>query len=341
MTKSEEAAKAKFSFCVKEIKRYNDKWQKIIENDINVQLLFKTKSECLSLESDLQANYLLSAVPDGSLYEIYTENKDIISDFLVKIEEILIVKTKKNVSTNNSSRNSENKNNLKLPKLELPVFSGDLSAWLSFKEIFINTTHKNYELSETAKLSCLISSLKGDPEKLISATLTFLCQIEACINSRPLTPLSSDPSDISALTLGHFLIGSSLLDLPEPTNAQPKLLLSVRWQTIQDQRKQFWSRWSREYLHHLQHRPKWASPKRDLQIDDLVLGQDPVSSPLHWILGRIVKTFPGQDARARVAAVGTRDGEITRSISKISLILPGREDVQFPQEKSPQKPPPP
>ncbi|GBM62415.1 hypothetical protein AVEN_56053-1, partial [Araneus ventricosus] len=162
---------------------------------------------------------------------------------------------------------------------------------------------------------------------------TLLCQIEACINSRPLTPLSSDPSDISALTPGHFLIGSSLLDLPEPTNAQPKLPLSVRWQTIQDQRKQFWSRWSREYLHHLQHRPKWASPKRDLQVDDLVLVQDPVSSPLHWILGRIVKTFPGQDARTRVVAVRTRDGEITRSISKISLILPGREDVQFPQEK--------
>ncbi|GBM59033.1 hypothetical protein AVEN_7415-1 [Araneus ventricosus] len=170
---------------------------------------------------------------------------------------------------------------------------------------------------------------------------TLLCQIEACINSRPLTPLSSDPSDISALTPGHFLIGSSLLDLPEPTNAQPKLPLSVRWQTIQYQRKQFWTRWSREYLHHLQHRPKWASPKRDLQVDDLVLVQDPLSSPLHYILGRIVKTFPGQDARTRVVAVRTRDGEITRSISNISLILPGREDVQFPQEKSPQRPQPP
>ncbi|CAL1286260.1 unnamed protein product [Larinioides sclopetarius] len=156
---------------------------------------------------------------------------------------------------------------------------------------------------------------------------TLLCQIEACINSRPLTPLSSDPSDISALTPGHFLIGTSLLDLPELTNLQPKLPLSVRWQAIQDQRKQFWSRWSREYLHHLQHRPKWTSPQRDLQVDDLVLVQDPSSSPLHWILGRIVETFPGQDARTRVVTVRTRDGEITRSISKISLILPGREDV--------------
>ncbi|KAH0945784.1 hypothetical protein HN011_010972 [Eciton burchellii] len=43
---------------------------------------------------------------------------------------------------------------------------------------------------------------------------TILCQIEACLNSRPIAALNDDPGDLSALTPGHFLIGRSLLSVP-------------------------------------------------------------------------------------------------------------------------------
>ncbi|GFU32891.1 integrase catalytic domain-containing protein [Trichonephila clavipes] len=45
---------------------------------------------------------------------------------------------------------------------------------------------------------------------------TFLTQIEICLNSGPLTPISNDPNDISALTPGHFIIGRPLTSIPEP-----------------------------------------------------------------------------------------------------------------------------
>jgi len=44
---------------------------------------------------------------------------------------------------------------------------------------------------------------------------TLLCQIEACLNLRPIAVLSDDPSDLSVLTPGHFLIGQPLISVPE------------------------------------------------------------------------------------------------------------------------------
>ena len=40
---------------------------------------------------------------------------------------------------------------------------------------------------------------------------TLLAKIEACLNSRPLSPMSEVPADFTALTAGHFLIGGPLL----------------------------------------------------------------------------------------------------------------------------------
>lgn len=44
---------------------------------------------------------------------------------------------------------------------------------------------------------------------------TILCEIEGVMNSRPLCPLSSDPSNFDCLTPGHFLINDSFISLPE------------------------------------------------------------------------------------------------------------------------------
>ncbi|CAI6371621.1 unnamed protein product [Macrosiphum euphorbiae] len=51
---------------------------------------------------------------------------------------------------------------------------------------------------------------------IFDETRTLLCQIEAALNSRPLSPRSLDPNDFDALTPGHFLIGGPLMLPPEP-----------------------------------------------------------------------------------------------------------------------------
>ncbi|KAL4083194.1 hypothetical protein QTP88_028524 [Uroleucon formosanum] len=88
---------------------------------------------------------------------------------------------------------------------------------------------------------------------------TILSRIEACLNSRPLSPLSPDPSDLNVLTPGHFLVGGSLTCLPEQDMANVPANRLRRWQVVTQLTQQIWQRWNREYLSQLQERTKWSS----------------------------------------------------------------------------------
>jgi hypothetical protein len=73
-------------------------------------------------------------------------------------------------------------------------------------------------------------------------TRTLLYQIEAALNSRPLSSLSLDPNDFNALILGHFLIGSPLMLPPEPDVSTVPLNRLKRYQLMRQQMQIFWKR---------------------------------------------------------------------------------------------------
>ncbi|XP_025831267.1 uncharacterized protein LOC112904716 [Agrilus planipennis] len=151
---------------------------------------------------------------------------------------------------------------------------------------------------------------------------TLLTQIEAVLNSRPLSPISNDPNDLNPLTPSHFLIGRKLSSIPEPSLLETKENRLTKYEHIQKIRQHFWKRWSKEYISELQVRTKWKNDKKiHLNVGTMVLLKEENAPPLKWQLGRIVAVHPGTDGIIRVVSVKTGSGTIVkRVVSKVCAL---------------------
>lgn len=146
----------------------------------------------------------------------------------------------------------------------------------------------------------------------------MLTQIESCLNSRPLCPLSNDPEDLMVLTPGHFLVGDALYALPEMESKNMRL--TDRWRHCQNMVQLFWRQWQNEYLSRLQRRPKWLDRNPNLKVNDIVLIKDDRYPSNRWPLARIVELHPGLDNVVRVVTLKTHNGMIKRPIVKLCPI---------------------
>lgn len=145
---------------------------------------------------------------------------------------------------------------------------------------------------------------------------TVLTQVEAVLNSRPMSPMSADPNDYLPLTPAHFLIGRPLT-APASEDLMATSTPACRYSRLEQLRQHFWERWSKEYVSELQRRTKWAHNKDDITKDSLVVIKEDNLPPFKWRLGRIINLFPGNDGVSRVAEIRTSTGIIKRASSKI------------------------
>lgn len=150
---------------------------------------------------------------------------------------------------------------------------------------------------------------------------TTLCEVEAILNSRPLTQLSEDPNDFTFLTPGHFLVGTALNSFPCRDIQDINENRLTRWQRVEQMWQHFWQRWSLEYLHSLQERSKWKSSK-GLQLEPgrLVLIKQQGLAPLQWSPGRVQEVHFGSDGIARTATVKTTKSSVARPLSRLAIL---------------------
>ena len=158
---------------------------------------------------------------------------------------------------------------------------------------------------------------------------TYVVEIEAILNSRPISPMSSDPNDLRPLTPGHFLIGGPLMSFPQEDLRDINPAKLSLWQHAQQMRQHFWCRWHKEYINELTVRNKWNSISPNIKVGTLAIFKDDNitdTSPMLWHMCRVMEIHPGRDGIVRVVTVKTANGTYKRCVKKLCPLPSGVTD---------------
>ncbi|XP_068209384.1 uncharacterized protein [Palaemon carinicauda] len=136
---------------------------------------------------------------------------------------------------------------------------------------------------------------------------TFLTEVSAIINSRPLVPVSTDPENPLILTPTMLLTQKTdyIFTSDQLGDFNERDLHLVEWKRVQALASIFWSRWRKEYLPLLQQRQKWIEHRRDLVKGDVVLLKDKNLCRTQWPMGVIMNPLKSSDDHVRKAEVRT------------------------------------
>ena len=159
--------------------------------------------------------------------------------------------------------------------------------------------------------SCLKKTL-GRSKLSFDELTTIFAEVEAVLNSRPLTYLYSDDVE-EPLTPSHLVIGRRLLTLPvgplqiDDWDFGDHLTATKRSRYLADRIQHFRRRWQRENLVELRefHRPKGKNVTLPpVRINDVVILHDQgTSQRAFWKLARITDLIRGRDGKVRGARV--------------------------------------
>lgn len=271
---------------------------RIIKGYVCLFICFVTRAVHLELVSDLSSDSYLLALKRfiarrGKPYQIFSDNG---RNFVGAANEF------KNVLKNSSKDIIEYATSQNIKFSFIPAYAAHFGG-----------------LWESGVKSCKHHLLRvvGNARLTFEEYTTVLSQVEAILNSRPISPLSTNPNDFLPLTPAHFLVGRALTAPASEPLAEVPVHRLTRYQHLEQIRQHFWNRWSKEYISELQIRTKWKHHKSDLQPNTMVVIKDDNTHPLKWSLGRIISTKPGKDGISRVADIQTCGGIIRRAFPRI------------------------
>lgn len=154
---------------------------------------------------------------------------------------------------------------------------------------------------------------------------TFMAEVSAIMNSRPIANISTDPTSPMILSPSMLLTQKTGCETSLSPGLDVKDLYRSQWKCVQILSDTFWRQWKNTYLQSLQERRKWKVEKSDLKVGDLVMMKDADVPRTHWPVCLVQDAIQSEDGHVRKAVVRTiRDDKIatyTRPINELILLL--------------------
>ncbi|XP_062582062.1 uncharacterized protein LOC134243851 [Saccostrea cucullata] len=123
---------------------------------------------------------------------------------------------------------------------------------------------------------------------------TFMAEVMAIMNSRPLVPVSTDVEAPFVLS-PQILLTQKTHEVPsEFQDLDVKDMYRSQWKMVQVMANTFWKRWKAEFLSTIQPRQKWQDSTDNLKDGDVVLLHDKESARGDWPVGIINRVFPSE-----------------------------------------------
>ena len=130
---------------------------------------------------------------------------------------------------------------------------------------------------------------------------TLLTEVEAIVNSRPLTTdvINDVTSPVPLSPINLLTMKSRVVMLPPGVFTSADMYCRKHWRRVQHLSNKFWSRWRKEVLLTLQNKQKWNDKTRNCEIGDIVLVKDDMERN-KWPMSKVVATYKDYKDVARI-----------------------------------------
>ena len=128
---------------------------------------------------------------------------------------------------------------------------------------------------EIRSVKTALYAILGDRSVSPPVLYTCLVEVEALMNSKPLSYVSSDIADPDPITPFMLLMGRPDHSPLQVVYPDQDVLSRRRWRHCQALMQRFWKEFVQSYLSAMQARQKWHTETENLSVGDVVLMIDP------------------------------------------------------------------